>query len=296
MSAFYFWPSENAVVTKETTHEKVVSPNRKLFRGKRKNLSNDKKPEVQTCDVLLTQLNDLDLSGEELNDFDKLNFDGCDAETVKLAKEVCSETKFEKCLTQIVFLRAKLRTRGIETSEDPEMVADLIITEFNKTPPNFNKLEKLVGELLEQNPENKNFQKLWAMNKFLANIDKKPLPANLKESIYERVDPEVLDDPEFMSYRMFLETGLDPSRAEEFSRSLVEQFPNRADAHEVLGWSLWQQNRRAEAITELERAIRLAPHDEWLRRTYKNVKDPKADRGAYQGRMSIGVKLEDLYQ
>lgn len=296
VGAFYFWPTEKKVEDNPKKETKVVSENRKLFLGKRKHIS--KKSEITTsnCQQLLTELNDLDFNQMDV-DLASLSLDSCsESEKINQLKAKCSGKEKHTCQAELMMFRAYLRTKGVEFSEDKEMIADLILTEFQKKTPDFKKLEKLVGELLNQNPENQTYQKLWAMNKLLANIEQKPIPKNLKEDIYSRLDPELLDDPELTSYRMFLETGLDPIKAEGFARDYLKRNPNRADIHETLGWSLWHQNKRAEAIAQVERAIALNPKDPWLDSLYSRIKSPEAGRESYEGRMNMGIRFEDIYQ
>jgi hypothetical protein len=62
----------------------------------------------------------------------------------------------------------------------------------------------------------------------------------------------------------------------------------------MLGWSLWQQGRRTEALNELD-AILAMKKDPYLQKLRKILADPHAKKDSFPGRLSLGVRLEDLW-
>jgi hypothetical protein len=116
------------------------------------------------------------------------------------------------------------------------------------------------------------------------------------DEIYGRIDPALLEDVEFQSYRLFLETRLEPNKVEEFARGFAETFPETSQAYEILGWSLWKQGRKDEAISQLLLAMKYSPEDEYLKKMYRELKSKNAGPEAYKGRMHLGIKFEDLYR
>lgn len=273
-----------------------VSSNKKLFLGKRKKI---KLQEVadKSCETLKTYLEEMDFnvkpSGLDRNLFTSC-LDPAFADIQKQISENCFPKAKNECQSNLMFMRSSLRTQGIEDSDDKETIADLILKEFSKGTPDFKKLEKLVKKLLRDDPKNPAYQRIWAMSKMIGSGDPRNQREGLKEDIFSQIDPEVLNAPDMDGLRIFLETGLDPAKVEELSRSTLSADPYRQGSREILGWALWQQGRREEALSELGIAVARNPQDEWLRKMYQNLKKPNAKKEDYMGRLSLGVKLEDV--
>ena len=256
------------------------------------------------CEELESTLNDLDFrrpAEEWVTTLELRELSACKDPSLEKqllsANNICFSKKpnHNECVQNLLFLRSLLRTRHEIDANDPENIADLIIREFatNIKEPNFQKLSEYADKLIDMNPSNIALQKFWAMSKLMSNI--RSVPEGLQDEIYARIDPSLLSDPDFMSYRMFLETQLDPLKAEGFSRDYLAQYPDQSQAHEMLGWSLWQQGKRDEARAQLDLAIQMNPNDEYLKAMAKDLRSRKADRGSYKGRMNMGISFEDLF-
>jgi serine/threonine protein kinase len=70
----------------------------------------------------------------------------------------------------------------------------------------------------------------------------------LHESAWRRVDPD-------------REHTMDTVRGLRFARATVAMTPNDAKRHQTLAWALFANGQYEEALTELERAVDLAPHE-----------------------------------
>jgi tetratricopeptide (TPR) repeat protein len=273
-----------------------TSSNKKLFLGKR--VKTVLRGEVSDpCGTLKSALEQMDFNEKPANldiNLFKQCTDPAVIEEQMLVLENCFPKIKEECQARLLFVRSILRTKNATEPYDKETIADLIIMEFSKKEPDFKKLEKLVKNLLRDDPKNPNYQQIWAMAKFIGSGDPRNQRAGLKEDIYAQVDPEVLNSKDMDGLRIFLETGLDPLKVEQMSRNMLSDDPNRQGSRETLGWALWQQGRRDEALTQLAQALAINPKDDWLRKMYENLQKPGAKKEDYMGRLSLGVKFEDI--
>lgn len=274
---------------------KTSISNRKLFKGKRK--SSLIRETASACEVLRSKLEEIDFEMKEV--IPRETVEACTQDSylsrIKLLIDSCYGKDTSDCEANQMFLRALLRTEGITDSDDREMIADLMLREFSKKEPDFKLLTKLAKKLLRDDPKNPAFQKMWAMSKFISQGDPRNQAPELREAIIRELDPEVLNAPDMDGLRMYLETGLDPLKLESLSRSLLQTDPRRPMTREILGWTLWQQGRRDEALSELAIAVKENPKDRWLSQMYQNLQKPEAKKEDYMGRLSLGVRFEDIY-
>lgn len=286
------------------TLKKISSPNKSLFLGKKKKLnsSNPTLANADSCHKLTNQLSDLDLSLEPedwLREVDMKLLDGCEtqAERIKLIKEHCFSKKMSpECGMHMVFLRSVLRTDGKENSEDREELADLIIREFSKKNEiNFKNVKKFSEKLLDLDPSNQALQKMWAMSKLLSQNDLQKLPKDLYDDIFNRLDPEIRDTRDMRSLELIMKSELNPQKLEDLTRSMMKGDKSDPQLYEILGWSLWRQGRREEALNQLSSAMNLNPQDPWLKEMVQKLKSPGADENTYQARLNLGIRLEDLF-
>ncbi len=304
VAAFVFLYHKNYDHSPEVVQQQKAKT-KELFLGKRKihSVPNVEDKTFPGCEELESTLNDLDFRSPPeawITTLELRELDQCEdpALEIKLtdATQACFGKKINNnlCIQNLLFLRSLLRTRNELDANNPENVADMIIREFSsKKEPDFKKLNSYATKLLDLNPSNMKLQKFWATSMLMANI--KNVSDELQDEIYSKIDPSLLQDPTLLPYRMFLETKLDPVKAESFSRDFMEQDPKNPQAREMLGWSLWQQGKKEEAIEQLRVAIAISPNDEYLQQMYKDIQSPKADRNAYKGRMQMGVSFEDLF-
>jgi tetratricopeptide (TPR) repeat protein len=307
LAGVYIFKQNQAKPQFRTTPTVKINRNREIFLGKRKPIAAKTTvaaaPQV-VCTELTRALSDLDFSGS-VNDFSGLireeDLRGCQAKEyaadISAVLKNCYGTNPSPpdCQKNLLYLRSALRTQNLESADDQETIADLLIKNFYAKEMNMQKVSELSEKLLDIDPGNQPVQKLWAMSKFLAQKDMTNLPEGFQEEILAKVDPEVAESGEFRTYQIIMETGLDPVRAEEEARYFVEDYPEQAESHEILGWSLWHQGRREEALQEVRQAVQLAPQDQALQTMYQALLDPRATRETYTGRINMGIQLEDLY-
>ncbi len=276
---------------------------RQVFTGKR-TLHPHPVVTPDTCDAIEDELSNIDFAipiAEIVETFNFKNFANCRdpllKDNLKTTYESCvGPKKSLDCQSNLLTMRSILRTRNITDAEDQETLADLVMSELSKKKnPNFAKIAVHAEKLLGYDPNNLSIQKLWAMSQLMSQKDLKNLPRDFKEDVYSKLDPAILDLPEFQSYRLFMEAHADPAESEIIARDFVGHFPDRSDSHEISGWSLWHQGRRTEALEQMRIAIQLNPQDKWLQEEYRKVSSPSATKEDYQGRMNLGVKLEDLF-
>lgn len=303
----YFWwkREEQKEITPKTSAHTSVSTSgpeksRKVFLSKRTRVA---VAVTGPCEIAAMKLDDVDfnLSLEEwLKDLKSEEFTACQDEEVKerisLIQANCFEKKVKKeeCFTNLIMFRSLMRARNIKDPTTRDELADLIMAEFSKKNPDFKKLKEFSGELLKQDPNDKPVQKVWAMTAVI-NGDPKNLSPELIDEIYQTLDPEeVKTDPELRSLDIILRTKLKPDSVEEYTRNLLESNPKDLSSREMLGWSLWQQGRRDEAIAEVDQIL-AQKNDPYLRTVRENLMKPDAKKESYPGRLSLGVKLEDLW-
>lgn len=279
---------------------------KKLFLGARKSLPAPAQVEGQVaqdnCSDITAQLESIDFNGPiedwlEVLDVDSLNSckDPSTLEQIANLKKNCFDEFDEKaCAQNAVFLRASLRTRNIEDGEDRELLADLILKEFSGKVPDFNKLTGFAEKLMDLDPEQKAYQKLWASSKIISQIGPNSSPTDVADEINDRVGEELLNDPDMIGLKLAMKTGFNPQSVEEFARNVLTQ-KDSSTMHEVLGWSLWRQNRLNEAVAELSRAIELNPNDKWLLKQLQKVQSKNANPDSYQARIQLGFDYQDLY-
>lgn len=281
---------------------KAATPSKNLFLGKRAALVTQASEQIDGCSELRNQLDSIDftLPAKEWRAVLSLELlktcsDPEIFERTKLIQETCFDKKDDDlCSTNAVFLRAYLRTKGLKNSDDKEQLADLVLREFAKGMPDFKNLKNLAEKLMNMDPKQLAYQKLWAMSKLIASVDSKKSPLDLADDIYGRVDPEMWEDPQMKGLDLALKTGFDPQEIESMTREALAQKDD-SWTREALGWSLWKQGRKSEALDNLRRAIQLNPKDPWLQEQYKRVKSKGAGPDDYHGRISLGVSVEDLF-
>lgn len=294
-TAFYFYPesTEPQISSNQTTQT-----SKSLFLGKRPQLQLESADpsETKACLELASSLDDLNL--EETVDFPEELLSTCKEGEFAVKLEEVRSSCFEKkskhsCQLSLLFLRSLIRTKNHEGVATEHSLADEIVGEFSKKNPDFKKIEKISSRLMTMNPSFP-IQKLWAMSKLLSQDDLK-ITDNLSDEIYSRVDPQLLEDSDMQDLDLLLKTKMDPSLIEQHLRSALESRPDNSRAHENLGWALWKQGKRQEAIEALETAVRLSPGDDWLSTMLREVKSPGSDENAYKGRLQLGFNFEDLF-
>ena len=305
ITGYFILFNQKASVSKIVPQDSKMS-SRKLFLGARK--KNPKKIQVNAavtadgCEELTNNLETIDFNApvtEWVLNFDQAAFSKCQLpvfkERLALIQKYCFDEFLEsECSTHAVFLRAQLRTRGVEDGEDQELLADLILNEFAGNKPDFKKLTKISEKLMVLDPDQKAYQKLWASSKVVNKLMDGKSAMDAALDVNERVSPDLWNDPAMNGIKMAMATGLEPGNVEGYARGYLSQ---KSDAvmHEVLGWALWKQNRKDEAISELERAIAMKPKDPWLKEQLKKVKAKGANANSYEARITLGVDLNDLY-
>ncbi|MGE3608982.1 MAG: hypothetical protein AB7I27_05300 [Bacteriovoracaceae bacterium] len=248
------------------------------------------------CLQLKESLNNLDFREKNI-DLDGLVFSCSNTEVkdaLNKAKEKCQKFN-DDCRISLIFLRAILRALNLSEATTKEEIADLILKEFSNKNPNFKLLNELAEKLLEFNPSDKSFQQLWAMSKLLSQDDLRNLPENLADEINSRVDSSIWKNGQMKGLEMVLQTGLNSKKMEVFLTEQLRKNSNDSFSHELMGFALWKQNRREEAIQALDRAIHLNENDLWLKNMRKTLMDQNATIESYQGRLSLGVNLDDLF-
>lgn len=305
ITGYFILFNQKASVSKIVPQDSKMS-SRKLFLGARKN----NKPATNVsslsipdgCADLTNNLEEIDFNipvKEWVLNLDLTLFAKCQrAELQKrLAdlKENCLE-KFDddKCSTDAVFLRALLRTTSVEDAEDKELLADLILKEFAGNQPDFDKLKKYADKMMVLDPDQMVYQKLWASSQIISKLMKSKSAMSVAEIINQRVNPELWNDPSMNGVKLAMMTGLEPNNVEEYARGYLSQKSD-SSMHEVLGWALWKQNRQAEAIAQLQRAVEMSPKDAWLKEQLRKLKGAGTNADSYQARIMLGFDFRDLY-
>jgi len=305
VAASFFLSGEKKVAV-EAPQIKASSSSRKLFLGARKKLKNSlgktTAAKVDKCEEVTSQLEDVDFNAPVSEWVKRLNaetFGQCPlpefAEKFKAIRAHCFE-KFNEsdCTQDAIFLRALLRTHGIEEASDRELLADLILKEFADSKPDFKKLKMHAEKMLELDPDQASIQKLWASAKVVDRLSSGKSAMDVADEVADRVNAELWNDPEMQGVKLAMATGLEPQNVEVYARGFLSQKSDPR-MHEVLGWALWRQNKRPEAISQLERAISLNPKDQWLKDQLQIINSGAATSESYQARISLGINLQDLY-
>jgi tetratricopeptide (TPR) repeat protein len=99
------------------------------------------------------------------------------------------------------------------------------------------------------------------------------------DAVLAQAETRVPDDlgPYFHAGQETLLAGKDPKRAEQYLRKYLTQepeayAPHLSRAHWRIGQALMKQGRKAEAIAELEAALRLEPGLDGARNDLKTLK------------------------
>ncbi|HXH30019.1 MAG TPA: tetratricopeptide repeat protein [Bacteriovoracaceae bacterium] len=305
-SIVYFTYPPKKITAQKQEERRTQSSSRKIFLGPRKNVAKKSKVpdlKIDGCDNLKNNLERIDFNLDTTDWLAQLDADhlaNCknekfSARIASIKSKCLTGTPTEDCGIELVFLRSLIRTDGIVDGEDKETLADLILGQFTDKEPDFGKLEHYTSKLLDLDPSGRAVQKLWAMSKLLSNEELSQLPPNLKEEIQSRVDPDLLDDEQMLGLGLILENGVNPEKIEGALRQRLENLKPSSQLHEALGWSLWMQNRREEARAELSKALQLNPNDPFLKEMAQKITSPTADVNSYQGRLSLGVEVEELF-
>ncbi|MBA2403910.1 MAG: tetratricopeptide repeat protein [Bdellovibrionales bacterium] len=305
--SFFVLSKQNEAVIVSNPQKINLSSTRKLFLGARKKAtaieaSTQTATVSDGCEEVTSQLElvDFNIPADEWLETLQLSvMEKCALpefkQRIASIKAACFDSLDEAiCTQQALFLRSLLRTRGITETEDQDLLADMVISEFADSTPDFHKLETISEKLMNINPDQASYQKLWASSKIISTMYDNKSPAALAEELAEKIDDHVWNDTEMQGLKMAVATGLTPDNVEGYARGFLSQKKDPR-MHEVLGWALWRQNRTAEAVQELKRAIALSPDDPWLKDQLGKVLSTDADKESYQARISLGINLQDLY-
>jgi hypothetical protein len=304
---YVFWSKEEKEVSLPTPElsratPKKVLKNKEVFYGKRK--SSVAVNETDGCDVIRHRLDGLDFNldiEDWIAEVRTLNLSACThpdfAEKIKEIQKLCLVEKPDKeyCLVNLVFLRGQMRAKFIKNPSTREELADMITSEFSKKNPDFKKLRQLARKLMDQDPNDLAVQKVWALTSVVSEGDPTKMSDNLVNEIYSNLGPELFaEDKQMRSLDVMLKTKLRPDSVEEMTRKIMQEDPKDLTSRELLGWSLWQQGKREEAIAQVD-YILSQTNDPWLRDMRQKLLDPNANKESYAGRINIGVRLEDLW-
>lgn len=304
-ASYYFLPQEEDPSSKKSKIM-TTSSSKKLFLGARTKsvaASQVQDSAVQdSCSDLSSQLDTIDFNvsvKEWIEGIKAAEVDNCKDPLVLDQLTNLKQNCFEKfhegmCAQNAVFLRAVLRTRNIPDGEDRELLADLILKEFSTNNPDFKKLAKFAEKLMDMDPDQKAYQKLWASSKIISQLGPNSNPMDVADAVSKRVGEEIFNEPDMQGLKLAMATGFNPTSVEEYARGYLSKN-DTSGMHEILGWSLWKQNRFAEAINELERAIDMNPKDKWLQEQLQKVKSKGANPDSYQARIQLGFNYNDLY-
>lgn len=275
---------------------------RRVFLSKRKVQSQG--AAVDPCEKVAQKLSEIDFNAEVPEWIEAVkveSFDSCRLpelqERIAQIRANCFAEKVNQneCLANLLMYRSFMRSKKITEPTTREELADLIMGEFSKSEPDFKRLKVLASELLRQNPNDRPVQKVWAMAAVISEGDPRRIRPELVEEVYRTLDPEAINtDPELRSLDIILKTGLRPDSVESYVRDILRSNGNDLNAREMLGWALWQQGRRKEAIAQVD-SILAQKDDPYLRNLRRALLDPKANEKSYSGRLSLGVQLEDLW-
>lgn len=256
-----------------------------------------------SCGIASNKLDDIDFNAPIKDWLDILKFEDFSkckdaelAERITLIQQKCFGDKLHKddCFTNLLMFRSVMRVRSIKDPSTREELADLILAEFSKKVPDFKKLKEFSGELLRQDPNDKPVQKVWAMSAVISE-DPQKLKSELVDEIYKTLDPDdINNDPELRGLDIIIKTKLKPDAVEDYTREILKANPKDLRSREMLGWSLWKQGRREEALAQID-AIIAQKRDPYLIKLRENLLSPNATKDSYPGRLSLGVKLEDLW-
>lgn len=281
-----------------------TSGSRKIFLGARTKsiVTTTDTKSTNGCDTLTSQLEEIDFNQSSEDWRESLEFsalDDCEDEAAQAriadVRAFCFDNfEQDECARHTVFLRAILRTQNIQDSDDRDTLADLILKEFADETPDFKQLVNHSEKLLALEPNQPAFQKLYAASSIISALDGKADLSSLRSSLDQKVDEELWQDPEMQGLKLAVETGLEPGNVEQFAREVLNQNES-SKMQEILGWSLWRQNRYEEAEAALKRAIELNPNDPWLKDQLDKIHSKDAGDESYQARISLGFNLEDLY-
>lgn len=302
---YFLWgrrQEEPVVSVSKPANIQTKTKSNKIFLSKRETPM-EVKIKSDWCSHVSSRLDNIDFNLELkdwLSSLKKEEFQGCDdpelKDRVSLILSNCFSEKLNKdeCFTNLIMFRSIMRARNIKDPSTRAELADLIMAEFSKKTPDFKKLKDFSSELLNSDPNDKPVQKVWAMSAVI-NGDPKNLSPDLIDEIYKTIDPEEMQtDPELRSLDVIMKTKLKPDSVEDYTRDLLKNNPKDAASREMLGWSLWQQGRRDEAIAQVD-AILAIKKDPYLEILRKKLSDPTATKDSYPGRMSLGIRLEDLW-
>ena len=304
-AGYFFLFNQKAPVSNIEPKKSKLS-SRKLFLGARKNKITTKilttTSTLDGCEGLTNNLEDLDFNipiKEWILNLDLKLFAKCQKPELQKRLADLQTNCFEKleetkCFSDALFLRAILRTRMVEDGEDRELLADLILKEFADMNPDFEKLKKLSEKMMVLEPDQIAYQKLWASSQVISKLSKNKSAMDVADLVNERVNPELWNDPSMDGIKLAMATGLEPNSVEAYARGFLSQKGN-AVMHEVLGWALWKQERHAEAIEQLQKAIAMNPQDPWLKDQLKKVNSKNANSDSYQARITLGIDVRDLY-
>ena len=308
VAIYFYWSSRLEKISRNSESYSIptkTTPVKQLIQGKRTRIHTDSSAVSDVCEQVGVQLDDIDfnlpfkdwleaLSLPKLGECENAEYQ----QRIALIQEKCLIKKSvskDECMTNLVMLRSLIRAKKIKDPTSRDELADMIMAEFSKKDPDFKKLKNFSRELLNKDPGDKPVQKVWAMSAVISGDPKNIDPA-LAEEIYETLDPEQMNtDPELRGLDVILKTGLKPASVEVYSRDILAQNPKDLSSREMLGWSLWQQGRREEAIAQVDAILALNPKDQWLKEMRRRLTDPKASKDSYAGRLNLGIRLEDLW-
>ncbi len=302
----YFWPPQELMASTSNISKAspINSQESKIALEMEATTSATPIIETKSCSELGNVLNEIDFDDsldKILDSISKEQVEGCKHEAfisrVSSIVEACfGPERLSHCNTELMFLRALMRAPFLEEPYNQAAIADLLMVEYSKASKERDqrKLADLTKRLLEKDPRNRKFQKLWAVVAYDSQVKLHKFPKKgLKKEIYETLDPAAWKKLEL--FRWHVESGNNQEKFQAIVRNSISHYPGYAASHEALGWSLWQQNKREEALEQLMVASSLWNKTSYYPDLIKKLNSPDAKLEDFPAYVNIGVEWKDLY-
>lgn len=273
----------------------------------------------EACLELWQDIDSLDLSASEeelqtlVSNFDFSLCKPGDTELKSLQNKVLAaclktesaKTKKYECKQALIFYRSAThvdKNIKISSVRDFSVLVDMLVTLFSQKELDIKQMREIALQMKELEGEIPVVQKLSLMTEAInaAAYEKEKSTPELWEKLsndFDQLDDKIKNDPQFADFMVLVKTeGMKPEKVAEWAQEAIKNPATQAKGYELKGYANWKQGNRAQAILDLQNAIRANPKNEWYPQTLKKIRNPNAGINDYQIVTMLGFSFDELFE
>lgn len=252
---------------------------------------------------LISMVSSFDFHQCKLNDPTLLNLQ----QTVLATcfKVEATKTKSFACKQALIFYRSATHVeKDLKPSEvkDFSVLVDMLVTLFSQKDLDIKKMREIALQMKELEGDIPLVQKLSLMTEAINAVafEKDKDNSELWEKLgndFDQLDNRIKNDPQFADFMVLVKTeGMKPEKVAVWAQEAIKNPATQAKGYELKGYANWKMGNRAQAILDLENAIRANPKNESYSQVLKKIKEPNAGINDYHVVAMLGFSFDELFE